>query len=92
MTDYPAVGEVVIAFPAALSGHRRLTDARYVVAHVHDFRDEPHPALHLTLVEESVYRYYMEREGGIVAEWSPWHVVVDPADVTTAAVDRQEAA
>lgn len=80
MTD-PAVGAVVIALPAALSGCSRLTDARYVVAHVHDFRAEPHPALYLTLVEESLYRYYMDREGGVVADWSPWHVVVDPGEV-----------
>lgn len=53
-----------------------------MVAHVHDFRDDPDPALYLTLVEESLYRYYMDREGGIVADWSPWHVVVDPAEVT----------
>lgn len=92
MTGHPAVGAVVIALPAALSGHRRLTDARYVVAHVHDFRGEQHPALYLTLIEESLYRYYMDREGGVVADWSPWHVVVDPSDVTTAAVEQQEAA
>lgn len=81
MTDHPAVGEVVIALPAVLSGHSRLTDTRYVVAQVHDFRGEPHPALYLTLVEESLYRYYMDREGGIVADWSPWHAVVEPGEV-----------
>jgi hypothetical protein len=77
-----AVGDVVLARPEALADHRRLTAARYVVAQVHDYREDPNPALYLTLVEESVYRYYMDREGGVVADWSPWHAVVDPTEVT----------
>lgn len=74
--DIPAIGDVVVLRPGA----RRLAGARCVVAQVHDFRDDPVPALYVTLVEEAVYRFYMDREGGVVADWSPWHAVVEPGE------------
>lgn len=78
--DVPVIGDVVVLRPGDTPGRRRLAGARCVVAQVHDFRDDPDPALYLTLVEESVYRYYMDREGGVVADWSRWHAVVDPGE------------
>jgi hypothetical protein len=80
-TDQPAVGDVVRRLPGPDRPGKQIKDVPYVVAHVHDFRHEADPALYLSLVEEPAYRHYMTREGGVVGDWSPWHVVVGAEQV-----------